>query len=341
MRHYAAGDTEKHVIIQVNYHIAGTRQDVHICFFNLKTKNMLKTAHYISIFSACIALYACGSGQDQDTLNKGTLVDSSLSAVTISDETINGIINSIPSPLETVTIIKESGLKYDESYLISTEYEKYKTKYAKSFAMGVYSADLGYLNLYEKNIASVNYILAVRKLSQDLGLEQFFDFATLKRLASSNKNMDSLLYISTSSFNKMDTYLRKNKRSEQSSLVIIGAWLEGLHFETEMAKSSPGQKIRENIGSQKVAINNIMAIVDAYKSDPYFSNVRMQLLPLKQLYDKVEITYNYKEPEVKEVNGELVVEEKSESEITMSDDVLNSIIATTGDVRTNILNYTN
>lgn len=289
---------------------------------------------------ACLSLFSCNS--DQDTFNKSKMVDSSLSKVTISEETLNGIINSIPSPLETVTLIKESGLKYDESYLNpSDNYEKYKTKYSKSFAIGVYSADLGYLNLYEKNIASINYIVAVRKLSQDLGLEQFFDFETLKRLASSNKNLDSLLYISTSCFNKMDSYLRKNKRSEQSSLIIIGAWLEGLYFETEMAKNNPDKKIKENIGSQKVAMNSIMAILDAYKSNDYFKNIKTQMDPLKKLFDKVEITYNYKEPETKEVNGELVIVEKSESEVTIPEGVFNNILIRTGEIRKAILDSAN
>jgi len=84
----------------------------------------------------------------------------------------------------------------------------------------------------------------------------------------------------------MDTYLRKNKRSEQSSLIVIGAWLEGLYFETQMAKNNPSKKIRENIGTQKVAINNIMAILEAYKSDNFFKNVKSQMDPLKKLFDK-------------------------------------------------------
>lgn len=303
---------------------------------------MLKLSTFITILGLSIILLSCGSEDDQDTLNKNTLVDSTLSKVTISDETINGIINSIPSPLETVTLIKESGLEYDETYLNSADnYENYKTKYAKSFAIGIYSADLGYLNLYEKNVASINYIIAVRALSQDLGLEQFFDFGTLKRLASTNKNLDSLLYVSTSCFNKMDAYLRKNKRSEQSSLIIIGAWMEGLYFQTKMAQKNPSTKIKESIGSQKVAMSNIMAILNAYKHDTYFQNIGKQMEELKKLFDRVEITYNYKEPEVKEVNGELVVVEQSESVVSMSDDVFKNLLTTTEIVRNSILNTTN
>jgi hypothetical protein len=299
---------------------------------------MRKLTPLFTAAAMSLSVISCNSGQDQDTLSKDTLVDTTLSKLVVSDKTIDGIINSIPSPLETTSLIKESNLKYDESYLNPCDnLQKYKSKYAKSFAIGIYSADLGYLNLYEKNFAAINYIIAVHKLASDLELAQFFDFETLKRLASSNKNLDSLLYISTSCFNKMDSYLRKNKRSEQSSLIIIGAWIEGLYFEGKMAKNNPGKTIRESIGGQKIAMNNIMAILDAYKGNSYFENIRKQFEPLKSQFDKVEISYSYKEPESKEVNGELVVVEKSESEIIVTEDVFNSILTNTEEIRNSIL----
>jgi hypothetical protein len=301
---------------------------------------MIKFTPLLTAVAIGLTVISCNSTEDQDTLNKSSLIDSNLSKLAVSDETINGIINSIPSPLETTTLIKESGLKYDESYLNPCEnLNTYKSKYEKSFAIGIYSADLGYLNLYEKNFAAINYIVTVHKLAEDLNLEQFFDFETLKRLASSNKNLDSLLYISTSCFNKMDIYLRKNKRSEQSSLIIIGAWTEGLYFETRMAKNNPSKKIKESIGAQKVAMNNIMAILDAYKGNTYFENIRNHISPLKLLFDKVEISYNYVEPESKEVNGELVIIEKSESEVSISEEIFTSIINTTETTRNAILNF--
>ncbi|MFL5765040.1 MAG: hypothetical protein ACJ77K_13935 [Bacteroidia bacterium] len=296
---------------------------------------------YLTI-AAILGTAVISCNQEQDELAKAPVVDSTAAQIIVSSATIDGIINSIPSPLETTTLIKESGLAYDESYLNpSDNAEHYRNKYSKSLAIGVYSADLGYLNLYQKNFAAINYIIAVNKLAGDLQIEQFFDFETLKRLASSNDNLDSLLYISTDCFNKMDTYLRANKRSEQSSLIIIGAWLEGLSFETKMAANNPGKKIRESIGEQKVAMNNIIAILDAYHSIPFFENARKKMEPLKALFDQVNISYNYREPETKEVNGELVVVEKSESEVTISEDVFKNILKTTSEIRNSILETSN
>jgi hypothetical protein len=293
----------------------------------------------IMVILILTVLSSCGSDQEQDVLAKSDLIDTAYTNITISDEAINGIMNSIPSPLETVSMIKESGLQYNESYLNpSINYEDYKSKYEKSFAIGVYSADLGYLNLYEKNIASISYIVAVKKLSEELSIGQFFDFETLKRLSSNKKNLDSLLYLSTSCFNKMDSYLRKNNRSEQSSLIIIGAWLEGLYFETEMAKKNPSQKTMESIGSKKTAINNILAILNAYKTDEYFKMLYQEMKRLENVFEQVNITYNYKEPEVKEVNGELIVIDQSETKIEISEPVFNDILNITGEIRRKVLN---
>jgi hypothetical protein len=303
---------------------------------------MLKRTLVYTAAAISLTVISCNREDEQDMLAKSPLIDTTLSKLVVSDETISDIINSIPSPLETTTLIKESGLKYNESYLNPYDNaETYKSKYAKSFAVGVYSADLGYLNLYEKNFMAINYIIAVHKLAQDLQLEQFFDFETLKRLASSNKNPDSLLYISTSCFNKIDSYLRKNKRSEQSALIIIGAWTEGLYFEAKMAKDNSSKKIRESIGSQKIAMNNIVAILDAYKGNAYFENLRKRMEPLKAMFDKVEISYNYQEPESKEVNGELVVVERSESEVIIPEEVYSAILKNTEEIRNAILASSN
>jgi hypothetical protein len=293
----------------------------------------------IAITLFFIAFTSCDSESEQEELNNNVTEVAAASKVTISDETINGIINSIPSPLETVSLIRENGLEYNELYLNPIEnYENYKSKYEIAFAIGAYSADLGYLNLYDKNLAAIKYIGVVTKLSEKLNIRQFFDYEMLKRLASNKKNLDSLLYISTSCFNKMDAFLRTNKRSEQSALIITGAWLEGLYFETEMAKQKPSQKIKENIGSQKTAINNIMAILNAYKDIEYFNNFHKQMQKLEQLYEKVNITYNYKEPKVKEINGELIVEDQSETKIEISDSVFKEILDITGNIRKDILN---
>ena len=282
----------------------------------MKTQ-IVKHALY-SFFIAGILL-SCNS--NEDTLKIEHEKDSTKTVINVSEKTINNLIQSIPSPIEMASIIKESGAEYNENILNPSEnYKKYGTSMDKAINIGIYSADLGYINIYEKSLSSITYLRSIKSLSNDIQVGQFFDFETLNKLASNNKNMDSLLFISTSCFNKMDKYLREHKRNELSILIITGAWVEGLYITSEIAKSNKTDALLENIGAQKINIENLMVILNLYKEDPYFKKLGDSFSNLKKVYDGITITYEYKEPVTKEVNGELVIEDNTTSKVVVTDE---------------------
>ena len=88
--------------------------------------------------------------------------------------------------------------------------------------LGIYGADLGYLNIYGKTGNSVDVLSAIKRLADGLRVGQFFDFETLKRLSTSKSNLDSLLFLSVNSYNQIDNYLRNNDRGSISALMITG-----------------------------------------------------------------------------------------------------------------------
>ena len=137
--------------------------------------------------------------------------------------------------------------------------------------------------------------------------------------------MDSVLFISTSCFNKMDKYLREHKRNELSILIITGAWIEGLYITSEIAKNHKTDALMDNIGAQKINVENLMVILDLYKGDPYFKKIGNYFSGLKKVYDGITITYEYKEPITKEVNGELVIEDNTTSKVIVTEEQQNSI----------------
>jgi len=298
--------------------------------------------NYIKItgaISLSVMLLSCGSGTD--SFEKKAAVDSSALKpvqVQISEQTLNDLLQSIPSPIEMSSLLKESGAKFDNTIINPSEHvDKYLTGYSKALNIGVYSADLGYLNIYEKSFATLDYLSSIKNLADGINIGQFFDFELLKKLASNNNNMDSILYISTSNFNKMDSYLREKKRGELSVLIISGAWIEGLYISTQIAKSKDTPEIEERIGEQKLTIDNLMVILDAYKGTEYFGKLHTQFEKLKTIYDTVKIEYEYHEPESKEVNGKLVVVNQSKSKVIMTTEQLKSIISTTSEIRNQLI----
>ena len=286
---------------------------------------------------ATLALFAssCNSGGGDDFDKKATADTASKKIqVQISEETLNSLLESIPSPVEMSSLLKESGAQFDNSITNPSENaDKYTSSYAKAFNIGVYSADLGYLNMYGKSFATLNYLGSIKSLAAGIQIGQFFDFELLKKLATNSKNIDSIMYISTNNFNKMDAYLRSKKRAELSVLIISGAWLEGEFISTQIAKSANSPKIEERIGEQKITLDNLMVILDAYKSFEYFNKLYPEMQKLKALYDAVKIEYEYHEPETKEVNGQLVIVNESKSKIVMTKEQLKAITETTAAIR--------
>lgn len=294
------------------------------------------------LFSLSLGLFSCSSGGGDEFDKKPETGDADSSKkieVLISEQTLNDLLQSIPSPVEMSSLLKESGAQFDNTITNpAANADKYNSSYTRALNIGIYSADLGYLNMYGKSFATLNYLGAIKNLATGINIGQFFDFEMLKKLATNSKNMDSIMYISTSSFNKMDAYLRAKKRAELSVLIITGAWVEGEYISNQIAKAGVSPKIEERIGEQKITLDNLMVILDAYKKYEFFGKIYTKFQKLKGLYDGVKIEYEYHEPETKEVNGQLVIVNESKSKIVMTKEQLKAITETTAELRSSLTN---
>ena len=291
--------------------------------------------------AAVVFAFACGSGNESEGDNFDNLMEEEGAEAnnSISDAVLTEIIQRIPSPVEIVALIKNSGAEYSEAMLNPTENtEKYTTSHQQAFNLGVYGADLGYINMYEKTISSLSYLNAVKAMADLIKVGQFFDFTTLKRLSSNKENIDSLLYITTSNFNRMDEYLREQGRSDLSILSVAGAWLEGLYISCQVVKLTGNAEIVERLGEQKIALQDIALLLDQYNSDENMSKIAADFNRIKIAYDAVTFETTQAAPETKEVDGKLVIVDNSTSKVTISNETLENIIEVVTDVRNKCIN---
>ena len=191
--------------------------------------------------------------------------------------------------------------------------------------------------MYNKTTAVLDYIQAIRKLADDINVGQFFDFTTLERLATNKSNLDSLMLISVRSFNDMDKYLNQNNRRNLSTLMVAGAWVEGLYLSTQVAKVNEHPDLAEKIGEQKITLDNLLLILNVFGDDPEFQKLISELNKIKALYRDVKITIEPGEPEMVEEDGELIIIQHEKSVVNITQDQLQNIIATTEEVRNNLM----
>lgn len=209
----------------------------------------------------------------------------------ISSQVVDDIINSIPSPIEITALLKDIGADYSDEMLNPTEnVDKYNTNYKKAVNLGVYGADLGYINFYNKPQTALRYIKTIKHLAEEQNIGQFFNFKTLSRLAGERENVDSLILITTRSFDKMDYYLRTQNRADVGIQILIGGWIEGLFLATQIVEKYPNEILEEVISSQKFALEDINRLMQDYKDYPGFAIIIKDLEELIEVYDLTNTT---------------------------------------------------
>ena len=293
---------------------------------------------FIYLFIALVVAGSCksgGAGKDASL----EIPDSVLNmGIEISEEVMQDIVQNISSPVEMAAMIKELGVPYSNRYISPTDrVGNLTTSYQQALNLGIYAADLGYLNMNNKTSAVIDYLTAIKTLSDAIKVGQFFDFTTLKRLATNSKNLDSLMYISVHSFNEMDKYLHSNNRTNLSALIVTGVWIEGLYLGTQVYEISPNQQLAERIGEQKLTLDQLVLILDKYQQDKQYANLLVELGQIKDLFQAVNIRIEIGEPEMVEENGMLIIVQHDKSIVEISPELLKSIIETTEQVRNRLI----
>ncbi len=282
---------------------------------------------------------SCGSEKKSgDEFSEIGRADSSGQINEATSELAIEVIKSIPPPVEMSTIIKSTGASYNSDILNATEnYDKYNTNFLKSVNLGIYGADLGYINIYNHKEDALSYLNTVIKLSEDLKVGQFFDFETIKRIADNNNNLDSLVNITTSNFEKMNNYLQEQNRSNISMYILTGGWLEALNVASKVGLAEKSQPLFDKIGEQKIVLDQILLLLSFYKSDPNATSLSKDLTDLKNVYNDVKIETVYAEPTMVEENGVLVVRDNSKTNIIISEQTVAKILNTVIKIRTKII----
>lgn len=276
-----------------------------------------------------LLLWACGGkkGPSKEEFEEN-LADIEENVVDISDDNIRNIINSIPSPLEISFIIHDAGILYDKTMLnSSSSVSNYNTNDKKALNLGVYGTDLGYTDIYGQNQDGIEYLSAIKELSDDLGIGQYFDFELIRRLTESKDNLDSLLLVTSDNFNRINDHFQEQNRSNLSVMLLLGGWIESLHLTCQVAATQPdNQELKDRVGEQKIILENMIILLDFYvKNNGSMKELETEIAELKTAFDKVEIVYTYEESTSEIVDGVLVIKDNSSSKIIIDDATVSEI----------------
>jgi hypothetical protein len=277
------------------------------------------------VFGGCSS---CGNkGVDAD--QEFAIPDSAMAEEIVFDPSVvQEMAENVASPVEIAALIKSLKVPFSKDILAPTKnIDGLNTNFKRAIGFGVYGADLGYINMYSQNSMVLDYITGIKTLADGLKVGQFFDFTTLKRLATNKENIDSLMHISTQNFNKIDAHLKETNRSSLSCVIVAGVWIEGLYLSCQVASIIDSDKMNESIGEQKIAFSTLYKMLSLYKKDPNISELVEDMKELKSIYDEVTISYEIGEPDMVEENGIITFKQNDKSNVNITDDQLKRIRA--------------
>ena len=242
-------------------------------------------------------LFAC---KGEDSEESGVISEEKISEPENNVVKFNGRLFSLPSPVQISELIKSENSLYRDEFLNPySNYQNYSSSFKQALNLGVYGADLAYINIYEKFTAATSYFEVVKKLSQELNILNSFTEEVFQEIEDNKKNKDSLLFITSEAYRDADSYLIQNERNDIGILILAGGWIESMHIISKTAKDNTSADIINRIGQQKYALNNLIELMRPYyknKSDDY-DKLLQDLSDLALVFDGVVIKYEFKTPE--------------------------------------------
>jgi hypothetical protein len=189
----------------------------------------------------------------------------------------------LPSPIETALLLKRAGAKFNDEYLNPIDnITKYTSTKKMALNLGVYSADLSFVSMFDQSQYSVKYLSAVKKMADELGVLNAVDQSIFDRMDKNMDNPDSLMEIISETFMNSDAFLKENDRVETAAIVLVGGWIEGLYIAAQIAKSTENNKeIIQRIIDQRTALTTLLNLLEEYKSNEDVKDVMTQLKELE------------------------------------------------------------
>ena len=255
---------------------------------------MYKTKLQLGILTLLFGtfLFSC-SNSEQTTTTEDEIANEVVDQQLEEDfDQAKQVFYSLPSPIETAMLMKRAGAKYDENLLNPiTNIPNYSTTLIKALNLGIFSADLSFVSMFDQSQASIKYLSATKRLADDLGILNAVDQSYIKRMENNINSRDSLMEIISETFMNSNSFLKENKRPELAAIVLAGGWVEGLYIATQITKNtSDNQELKDRVVDQRLSLTTLLSLLDKYKNDDNIKIIVEDFKKIQEIYDNIDVS---------------------------------------------------
>ncbi len=163
--------------------------------------------------------------------------------------------------------------------------KKYFSSQRRAINLGVYGADLSYVTLYNMPQEIIDYLNAIRSLTNELNMSRIYNEEIYDSIKSNEDDKEKLVDILTDTFNETYKYLSDNNQQTLALLVVGGAWVEGMYLTTNISEAAYNiSTISGVLLEQKASFDRYLEITEPYMSDPGISEFVKTLEPIRTIY---------------------------------------------------------
>jgi len=206
-------------------------------------------------------------------------------------KTIENQIEKNVYPLPTSATVIRMLTDLEVGYIIGisnpvANTKKYFSSTTRAINLGVYGADLSYASLYNIQQEVLDYMRAIRSLSNELNMSKIYNEELYDKIKKNYDNRDELVKILTGAFNDTYAYLSENDQQPLALLVVGGAWVEGMYLTTHVSEAAyQVAGISKVLLEQKKSFELYLEITKPYATDPSVSDFVKLLNPVKKVYE--------------------------------------------------------
>lgn len=200
--------------------------------------------------------------------------------------------NDILNTAELNILLRENKYEYNEDLVNDpNNADGYFNSKEQALNIGVYATDLNYMSVFDQSNQTLDYVISLFDLADELSITEAFDKSTLMDVLNDSQTdyklkSDEL----TDFFKQAENEINTSDRAQITALIVAGGWVEGMFISTSIAKENwPNDTIAVEMWNQCFSYHKVMNMLEIFKDYP----------PCDEVYNKfVEV-----EPVVNEITN--------------------------------------
>lgn len=204
------------------------------------------------------------------------------------------IMYTLPAPIEMASMIKETGVRFDDQLLADvSKAGRYSTNIKMALNLGIYSTDMSLSGMFNQSQRMMDYLNTLREMTKNLGILNILDDQVIAKLESPELTRQDALNIISEVYMKTNQNLTENNRRNIAVMVIAGGWVEGIYLALNII--NPDKLTPDIVGrivSQKLTIATMLNIIDSQDpdaADDDLQYVKGKILEIGEIYELINV----------------------------------------------------